>query len=137
VHPQPPTPSSAGGQTSGPSHQAPSVPHQQAIVHGGHGHGPAPQYCHADAYEQSSQATDRDMERSEFSLQHQNSELDEEESLTFENLNNQSLSVIDEADGVSPVPAGLSSDTNQTGGGEPTQLRDSSSPQVYLERFDS
>lgn len=36
------------------------------------------------------------MERSEFSLLHQNSELDEDESLTFENLNNQSLSVIDE-----------------------------------------
>nr|XP_027195127.1 probable serine/threonine-protein kinase DDB_G0282963 [Dermatophagoides pteronyssinus] len=55
------------------------------------------QYCNTtDMFEQSSQATERDVERSEFSLQNQNSELDEDESLTFENLNNQSLSVIDE-----------------------------------------
>lgn len=57
---------------------------------------PHPQHTNNDV-EQNSQATERDLERSEFSLQHQNSELDDEESLTFENLNNQSLSVIDEA----------------------------------------
>lgn len=60
-----------------------------------HHHQPQQQNL-TDQFEQSSQATERDVERSEFSLQNQNSELDGDESLTFENLNNQSLSVIDE-----------------------------------------
>lgn len=78
------------------SHTPPSLG-QQTNPANQTGHHPAGHHHHlADVFEQCSQATERDVERSEFSLQHQNSELDDDESLTFENLNNQSLSVIDE-----------------------------------------
>ena len=85
------------------------------------------------------------MERSEFSLQHQSSELDEEESFTFENLNNQSLSVIDE-DGDGGLGVGACPPESEELRGFVQGARGSLRQQqtitddlsaVYLERFDS